>query len=1230
MAPAWTITYPDDLPISQRRDELVDVLTHNQVVIVAGETGSGKSTQLPKLCLEAGRGSAGMIAHTQPRRVAARTIAARVASELGVDLGAEVGFSVRFDDQVGERTVIRSMTDGIMLAELGRDPDLSRYDTVIVDEAHERSLNVDVLLGYLAQLLPRRPDLHVVVTSATIDTDRFAAHFARDGVPAPVVVVEGRTYPVEVRYRPPDDGADPVTAVLDAVDEAMAAVDGDVLVFCSGEREIHDIADALRGRLRPGVEVLAMYARLSSAEQQRVFAAHDNRRVVLATNIAETSITVPGVRSVVDTGTVRISRYSKRLRVQRLPIEPVSQASAAQRAGRCGRVAPGVCIRLYSEQDFAERPAFTEPEIQRTNLASVVLLMASLGLGDVRKFPFVDPPDTSTISGAVDTLTELGAVRNGDGPVRLTRLGRHLARLPIDPRLGRMILDADRHGCVREVLVIASALSIQDVRERPRDATEAAAAAHRRFDVPGSDLMSVVALWDYLEAQRRELSGNAFRRMCRDEYLNWLRVREWRDLYTQLRRVAGTLGVRPGADSGHPDRVHECVLAGLLGNIGHRDDDGRTYAGVRGSRFEIARGSVLSRRGPRWVMAAELVETDRLRARRCATIRPEWVERLAGDLARRSYGEPEWDSEQGRAVTTESVTFRGLTLVSGRRVSLERVDPVAARQVLIVEALVRGHLDDRARDRLGFIAHNDAVIDELIELGERRRRDLTPSEPALVEFWSARLPASITSQRALERWWRDIADDDPSVAYLDTDLAVAAALREGAADLPGLWHDIDGSAYDITYLHDPDSPLDGVTVHVPLARVNAFTGAHLDWSVPAHRPEMARVLFRTLPKALRTRLIPANDTIDAALNVLGQPNGTPFVAAFAQALSEVSTTRVRPDDMDPSALPVGLRVHVVVSDDHGEVHAVGDDWAVVRDIARPAARQVLAAAAPLRERTGITTWDVGDLPEVIEWSDSTGTMRAHPTLLDRGESVSLRLVTDPALQRRLMHDGVIRLVLLTTGQRRREVLRRLGDADHLALSLVGTGPDALLDDVATATVARFIDEDGLVFTANAFEALCDRMRTEGAQIAVDIVDSAMHIVHVAADVHRRLEALRAPAAATTVADASSHLSRLVGPGFVARAGSRRLGDVHRYVRGVDYRLDQLGGRLERDRSRIAEVTPLEERYAKLRARARTDDSITVDLDEVGWLLEELRMSLFAQPVGVNAQVSTSRIRRLLG
>ena len=626
LAASGPIGYPESLPITERREELVRAIRQYQVIVVAGETGSGKSTQLPKMCLEAGRGIEGLIGHTQPRRVAARTVAERIAEELGTSIGEAVGYTVRFNDQVGDGTLLRVMTDGILLNEIQRDRMLRRYDTLIIDEAHERSLNIDFTLGYLKQLLPRRPDLKVIVTSATIDTQRFAEHFAQsDGTPAPVFLVEGRTYPVELRYRPYGEDADgdtadrrdQVRAVIDAVDELAKAGPGDVLVFLSGEREIHDIADALRREDRRDTEVMPLYARLSSSEQHRIFQPHRGRRIVLSTNVAETSITVPGVRYVVDAGTARISRFSRRLKVQRLPIEPVSQASADQRAGRCGRVAPGICIRLYAEDDYDNRPEFTEPEILRTNLASVILQMTAIGLGDVDRFPFVEPPDSASIRDGYLLLDELGALEPGPigSPRKLTEVGRQLARLPIDPRLGRMVIEADRQGCVREVLVIASALSIQDVRERPKEAPEKAAELHRRFDVEGSDLLSIVALWDYLRDQQRRLSGNQFRRMCRDEYLHYLRVREWRDLYSQLRQVAGQLQIRPGIDAGHPDHVHKAVLAGLLSHVGMRDGDGREFRGARDARFAIARGSVLNKRPPRWVMAAELVETNQLWAR---------------------------------------------------------------------------------------------------------------------------------------------------------------------------------------------------------------------------------------------------------------------------------------------------------------------------------------------------------------------------------------------------------------------------------------------------------------------------------------------------------------------------------------------------------------------------------------------------------------------------------------
>src|SRR4051794_11957655 len=688
------IRYPDTLPIAARRDDLVAAIRDHQVIVVAGETGSGKSTQLPKLCLDAGRGIDGMIGHTQPRRVAARTIAERVAEELGTTVGDGVGFTVRFDDRVGDGTLVRVMTDGILLNELHRDRDLRRYDTLVIDEAHERSLNVDFILGYLAQLLPRRPDLKVIVTSATIDTARFAEHFSSNGAPAPVFVVEGRTYPVEVRYRPyggddpddPTDDRDQVRAVIDAVDELAAEGPGDVLVFLSGEREIHDVADAPRAhaeqepRLR-GLEVLPLYARLSAGEQHRIFQPHRGRRVVLSTNVAETSITVPGIRGVVDAGTARISRFSRRLKVQRLPIEPISQASANQRAGRCGRVAPGPCIRLYTGDDFEARPEFTEPEILRTNLASVILQMTAVGLGDVERFPFVEPPDRAAIRDGYLLLDELGALAAGQiGAVRrLTAVGRQLARLPVDPRLGRMVVEAARQGSVREVLVIASALSIQDVRERPKDSPERAAELHRRFDVEGSDLLSIVALWDYLRERQRALSGNQFRRMCRDEYLNYLRVREWRDLYGQLREVAGQLGIRADVENAHPDHVHRAVLAGLLSHLGMRDGESREFRGARDSRFVIAPGSVLTRRPPRWVMAGELVETNQLWARRGAAGKPGGAERPAPELVKPSYRGRGWDEGTARAITSETVTLYARPIATNPTIGADGVAPPLAR-----------------------------------------------------------------------------------------------------------------------------------------------------------------------------------------------------------------------------------------------------------------------------------------------------------------------------------------------------------------------------------------------------------------------------------------------------------------------------------------------------------------------------------------------------------------------
>jgi ATP-dependent RNA helicase HrpA len=1241
---------PEDLPIAAMHDELLETIRDHQVVVVAGETGSGKSTQLPKLCLALGRGVEGVIGHTQLRRVAARTIAARVAEELGTPLGDAVGYSVRFDDRITDATLVRVMTDGVLLAEVQRDRTLRRYDTLIVDEAHERSLNIDFILGYLRQLLPQRPDLKVIVTSATIDTERFARHFAAAGVDAPVVAITGRTYPVDVRYRPygdmldggderderhqrdQRDQRDQVQAIVDAVEELGREGRGDILVFLSGEREIHDTADALRrvdSRDLRDTEVLPLYARLSSVEQHRIFAPHASRRIVLATNVAETSITVPGIRYVVDTGTARISRYSRRLKVQRLPIEPVSRASANQRAGRCGRVAPGICIRLYAEDDFLARPEYTEPEILRTNLASVILQMTAIGLGDVAAFPFVEPPDRSAVRDGYLVLDELGAIEadDGSGVRRLTNIGRRLARLPIDPRLGRMLLEADRLACVREVTVIVAALSIQDPRERPQEHRPSADELHRRFDVPGSDLLSIVALWDHLRDQQRRLSSNQFRKLCRAEFVNYLRVREWQDLYSQVRRVAGELGIRSGSEKTHGDdvhqeHVHQAVLAGLLSHVGVRERDAREFRGARGSTFVVASGSVLAKRPPRWVMAAELVETNRVWARRVAAIKPEWCERAGAHLVRRSYGEPRWDAGQGRAVTSETVTLYGLPIVSGRTIGLDRVDARLARDMFVRHALVDG--DWHARH--GFVAHNRAVVDRVRGLEARVRRSGLLDDDALFDFYAARVPPDVVSTRHFDRWLRGTGE--PHVLDLDED-ALASAIGVRPGDFPDTWRDGD-LELPLTYRLDPGGPLDGVTVHVPLAVLNRLNPDRLGWQVPGHRTELVAALVRTLPKDIRRQLIPASETVRAAVARLPEPSGA-IVDSLAVALSEVAAVPVSPDHFHPQRLPAHLLMHVVVHDADGSVVDAGTDLDAIRLRQAAAVRDAVAAAAPIAERRGIVDWDVGTVPSVVVSTSSGHEVRGHPALLDEGDSVSLRVLTRPELQQRVMRGGVRRLLLLTAAPTARALQRGLGRqarSSDLIVAATGTTLDELAADCAAAAVDRVLSDHELPWDAAAFEAVRADVRARAPAIAADALDAAVDVLVLAARVRDRLAALTADAWQPTVADATAHLGRLVRPGFVVTAGTRRLPDVLRYVRGIEHRIDRLGGDVARDRRRMDEVVPLERRYA---AHLRTLDRrpAGADVIEVGWQLEELRVAVFAQSLGARGPVSPTRVARAL-
>jgi len=1264
------ISYPEELPVSQRKDEIAAAIRDHQVVVVAGETGSGKTTQIPKICLELGRGITGQIGHTQPRRIAARTVAERVAEELGTPLGDAVGYKVRFTDKATDGTLVKLMTDGILLAELGTDRDLLRYDTLIIDEAHERSLNIDFILGYLRQLLPRRPDLKVIITSATIDPERFAAHFAgRDGSPAPIVEVSGRTYPVEVRYRPLEDddedeasGAadaerdpdrDQVQAISDAIDDLLAEPPGDILVFLSGEREIRDTADALKGR--PGLEILPLYARLSSAEQHRVFElpaqrSATARRVVLATNVAETSLTVPGIRYVIDPGTARISRYSLRTKVQRLPIERISRASANQRKGRCGRVARGICIRLYSEDDFEARPEFTDPEILRTNLASVILQMAAARLGDVREFPFLDPPDPRAIDDGVRLLEELNAF--GDG--RLTETGRQLARLPVDPRIARMIIAGGKNGCAREVLVIAAALSIQDPRERPAEAQAAADAMHRRFAVEDSDFASFLGLWDYLVERQRELSGNAFRRLCKAEFLNYMRVREWQDLHGQLQSLAADLGVPVRSSSAERSGIHQSIAAGLLSHIGMKivvapragsaagaspGSRGRRplteYLGARGARFAIFPGSGLARKTPDWIVSAELVETSRLWARTAAAIDPEWIEPLAEHLVRRSYSEPRWSRKRGSAVATEKVTLYGIPIVADRTVTFSRIDPVTSRDLFIRHALVEGDWETRHH----FFRDNQKLIAEAGELEQRaRRRGLVIGEDALHEFYDARVPADVTSARHFDAWWKKARHVTPELLTL----SMADLLAGSVADLdhgayPEVWTSqtpgTSSSPLPVSYEFQPGSEADGVTIDIPLKRLNQASPEEFSWQVPGLREELLTELVRSLPKALRRELVPAPNVAREVLASLGEDPSSPagdVRDVLSRELLRLRGVRVSPDDFDLEKLPPHLRITFRVIDDGAAgpgtptVLGTGKDLAVLQRQLRPRLRATLSQRAKSLIRTGLTEWSFGDLPR--EFTD--GEVRAYPALVDRGATVDVRLFETPQAARAAMAAGTRRLILLGARSPVKDIAARLTTQQKLLLSKNPHGSVAKLfeDCVACAADSLIADAGGPAWDKAGFELLAAGVRGGLHATTYAVVQWAETTLELVQSVEVRLGDLRSGVVAPAVADIRQQLDELAGPGYLARAGLGRLPSVARYLRAIERRLDKLADNPGRDAQLMAVVHGVADEYAEAMAALPPAMRGSSDVLAIGWMIQELRVSLFAQTLGTGVPVSERRIR----
>jgi ATP-dependent helicase HrpA len=1303
-APEPVISYPPELPVSAARDEIARAIREHQVVIVAGATGSGKTTQLPKICLELGRTR---IAHTQPRRIAARTIAERVAEELQVPLGSTVGYKVRFTDKVSEDTRIALMTDGILLNEIHRDRLLSRYDTIIVDEAHERSLNVDFLIGYLKRVLPRRPDLKVVITSATIDPESFATHFAAaDGTPAPIIEVSGRTYPVEVRYRPPSpsgtgesDDVDGITAALRELDREPA---GDVLVFLPGEAEIRDAMDAVRGMYSKDAaptEVLPLYGRLSAAEQHRVFersaVAGVRRRVILATNVAETSLTVPGIRYVVDTGTARISRYSNRSKIQRLPIEPISQASAQQRSGRAGRTSPGVAIRLYAEDDFAARDEFTEPEILRTSLASVILQMLSLGFGDISSFPFLMPPDSRGVKAAFDLLVELGAVRagRGGGSPTLTDLGREIARLPIDPRFARMLIEARRTNVLRDVLVIVAGLSIQDVRERPEERRDEADRLHARFTDPTSDFLSLLNLWNHLQEKQAELGSSAFRRLCRQEHLNYVRVREWADVHRQLSAILGlsrkaSAATGPTAD---PDDIHRAILSGLLSQIGILDDrtpaktaqrgGGRgterperrsaEYLGARGTRFAIFPGSGLKKQRPTAVMAAEVVETSRLFARTVAAIDPEWAEPLAGDLAKRQLSEPHWSKASGAASAYEKVTLFGVDIVPRRRVQLARFDRPFARELFLRHALVEGEWDASALDKrlTAFERRNLELRRRLEKIEEReRRRDILVGDEAVYRFYDARIPRDVFDVRSFEAWWRDTAERTPRLLDMTEADLVDEASRGDERDFPARWQQGD-QVLSLAYRFEPGAPDDGVTAVVPLALLAQLRPDGFDWQVPGMRDELITALLRALPKAIRRHVVPAADwaaTFGAELAGHGPESheGLPPTGlreALAARIQRVANQPVTAADFELDRVPGHLLVSFRAVDERGRTVGSDRDLATLQsrlaDRARtavsrslsergapnrrgPAAPSPSAPAAPapgaastFTERTGLTEWTFGDLPDVVDTRVAGGVVRGYPAIVDEGATVALRIEATPEAAATATHAGARRLLLLAVPSPSAYVLDHLTSAEKLALAASPyPSAKALVEDarvaVADAVIARTAP-DGVVRTRAGFDAVRDALSAVVVDELFQTVSLTAKILTTARDVERAVRGQNSLTLLGALNDVKSQVAGLVFPGFISRTGTTRLAHFPRYLRGALDRVKALADNPGRDRQRMSEFERAAAAFAEAGGVIPVPAGQAPALTRTRWLLEEYRVSLFAQQLGTAEAVSLQRIQKAL-
>lgn len=1219
------ISYPD-LPVSARREEILKLIAENQVVVIAGETGSGKTTQLPKMCLELGRGVNGLIGHTQPRRIAARSVANRIAEELGSEMGSTVGYKVRFNDQVSENTLVKLMTDGILLAEIQTDRYLNQYDTLIIDEAHERSLNNDFILGYLKQILAKRPDLKVIITSATIDVERFSRHFNN----APIIEVSGRTFPVEVRYRPivEEEDQDQLQGILNAVDELQAEGRGDILIFMNGEREIRDTAEALQKQELRFTEILPLYARLSAEEQQRIFRPSGLNRVILATNVAETSLTIPNIKYVIDTGTARISRYSYRTKVQRLPIEPISQASANQRKGRCGRTSEGICIRLYSEEDFNSRPEFTDPEILRTNLASVILQMNSLGLSDITAFPFVDSPDIRQIQDGIRLLEELQAFKTRKtkfGEKReLTQIGRQLAQLPIDPRLGRMVIEAAKNGSLHEVMMIVSALSIQDPRERPQEKQQASDEKHRRFADKDSDFLAFVNLWHYIQTQQKALSKNQFRKQCQKDFLNYLRVREWQDIYHQLRLSVREMGLPINTLEANYQQIHTALLAGLLSHIGLKDSEKMHYLGARNAQFFIFPTSALFKKQPKWIIASELVETTKLWARTVAKIEPEWIEPLAQHLVKSSYSEPHWAKSKGAVMAYEKVALYGVPIVSNRPVNYGAIDPAISREIFIRSAMVEGEWVNNYK----FFKENNRLIKEVEDLEHKsRRRDILVDEQVLFDFYDQRVGTEVVSSRHFDSWWKKASKANPELLNFEKSFLInKGANKVSELDFPNFWYQ-GNLKLKLSYQFDISAESDGVTVHIPLPLLNQIEPEGFDWQIPGLRHELVISLIKALPKATRRNFVPAPNYAEAFL-ARAEPFKKPLLQSLSDELRKMTGVTIAPELWDLSQLPSHLKMNFKVVDEKGKTLSESEDLDALKFQLKDEVKTALSHIADDGiEQSGLHLWQFAELPQCYEQKKANFSVKAYPAIVDEKNAVGIKLFETEAEQQQAMQAGLRRLLLLNIPSPIKYLHEKLPNKAKLGLYFAPFGKVVeLIDDCIACAVDKLIEEfGGFVWTEEKFNALHEFVRANLNETTVEIALQVEKSLTLAFELNKRMKGKMDFTMAFALSDIKTQLAGLIYPNFVTQAGFERLADLYRYLTAIGKRLDKLGTDTNTDRAKMLRVEQVQEAYKQLLAKLPKSKAIPAEVLEIRYMIEELRVSLFAQQLGTKYPISDKRI-----